>query len=190
MTGAKESLHQALRDTRAAMLSALDGLSEHDRRRPLTPTGTNLLGLVKHLVGVEYGYLGESFGRPPAEPLPWYADGSVWDGADMWATPEESTEYLVGPYPGGLRAQRRDARGARPGRAGQRGVVARGAPRHRPRHDPGASAGHTARHAGQADIVRELVHGRGGDDHDSFGDEETWRRYTARIADAAATFEH
>jgi len=54
-----------LRGSRAVMLAKLDGLSEYDRRRPLTPTGTNLLGLVKHLAGLEYGYLGESFGRPP-----------------------------------------------------------------------------------------------------------------------------
>jgi hypothetical protein len=45
-------------------LSKLDDLSEYDRRRPMTATGTNLLGLVKHLAGLEYGYLGESFGRP------------------------------------------------------------------------------------------------------------------------------
>ena len=31
------------------MLHKLDGLSEFDLRRPMTPTGTNLLGLVKHL---------------------------------------------------------------------------------------------------------------------------------------------
>ena len=47
----------------------------------------------------------------------------------------------------------------------------------------------TARHAGQADIVRELVDGRGGDDQDSFGDEQAWAAYVARIAEAAATFE-
>src|SRR5437016_4431883 len=29
----------------------------------MTPTGTNLLGLVKHLAGLEYGYLGESLGN-------------------------------------------------------------------------------------------------------------------------------
>jgi hypothetical protein len=47
----------------------------------------------------------------------------------------------------------------------------------------------TARHAGQADIVRELIDGRGGDDQESFGDEEEWAAYVARIAAAAASFE-
>lgn len=46
---AKEYLHNELRELREAMLWKLDGLREYDARRPLTPTGTNLLGLVKHL---------------------------------------------------------------------------------------------------------------------------------------------
>ena len=75
---------------------SLDGLGEYDRRRPMTPTGTNLLGLVKHL-RIEYGYLGSAFGRPAPE-LPWVEDGSLWQGADMWATPDESSEYLLGLY--------------------------------------------------------------------------------------------
>jgi Protein of unknown function (DUF664) len=60
----KEILHDKLRESRAALLSRLDGLGEYDLRRPMTPSGTNLLGLVKHVAGLEYGYLGESLGRP------------------------------------------------------------------------------------------------------------------------------
>jgi hypothetical protein len=75
----KTVLQDYLRDTRALMLAKLDGLSEYDRRRPLVPSGTNLLGLVKHLVGIEYVYLGTSVGRPPAEPLPWdWATTASW----------------------------------------------------------------------------------------------------------------
>src|SRR5215217_6156572 len=70
----KLELWAHLRRSRSRMLAKLDGLSEYDRRRPLTPTGTNLLGLVKHLAGEEYGYLGESFGRPPAERPSWFRD--------------------------------------------------------------------------------------------------------------------
>src|SRR3954454_22581802 len=80
------------------MLDKLTGLSEYDRRRPLTPTGTNLLGLVKHLAGLEYGYLGDCLGRPPQEKFSWAEDNSIADGADMWAKPEESSEYLTGLY--------------------------------------------------------------------------------------------
>ena len=58
-----------------ALLWKLDGLSEYDVRRPLVPTGTNLLGLVKHVASVASGYFGDTFGRPFAEALPWLADG-------------------------------------------------------------------------------------------------------------------
>src|SRR4051794_40601050 len=74
---------------RDALVWKLDGLSEYDVRRPLTPTGTNLLGIVKHVASVEAGYLGDTFGRPFPEPLPWFDEGAEAN-ADMWATPEES----------------------------------------------------------------------------------------------------
>src|SRR5690242_18348569 len=88
-------LRRYLQESRDRLVSALDGLSEYDIRRPLTPTGTNLLGLVKHLAGCEFGYLGDCVGRPMPVTLPWYEDGSVWDGADMWATAEQSREELL-----------------------------------------------------------------------------------------------
>jgi Protein of unknown function (DUF664) len=89
----KGELQRKLHASREGLRSKLEDLSEYDMRRPMTPTGTNLLGLVKHLAGLEYGYLGKSFKRPPPETLPWVEDGSIWEGADMWATPDES----VGP---------------------------------------------------------------------------------------------
>ena len=54
MTGVKSELHRVLRTSRASLLSKLEGLSEYDMRRPMTPTATNLLGLVKHMTGTEY----------------------------------------------------------------------------------------------------------------------------------------
>jgi len=74
-------LRQYLQEGRDAMMRALEELGEYDARRPLTPSGTNILGLVKHLVGVERSYLGECVGRPPKFTLPWEEDGSIWDGA-------------------------------------------------------------------------------------------------------------
>ena len=67
----KADLRRYLQDAREALLRKLDGLSEYDVRRPLAPTGTNLLGLVKHLAGIELGYFGDTFGRPSADKLPW-----------------------------------------------------------------------------------------------------------------------
>jgi hypothetical protein len=39
------------------MLWKLDGLSEYDIRRPLERTGTNLLGLIKHLTSEVTGLI-------------------------------------------------------------------------------------------------------------------------------------
>src|SRR6476660_4595112 len=82
---------------RDALVWKLDGLSEYDIRRPLTPTGTNLLGLVKHLASVEEGYFGDTFGRPSGELLPWLADDAEAN-ADMWATADESREQILDLY--------------------------------------------------------------------------------------------
>ena len=97
MTGSdhKADLHHYLRRGREALLWKLDGLPEYDVRRPPTPTGTNLLGLVKHLATMEFGYFGSCFGRPPAEPLPW-AEDDAEPNADMWATADESPDQIVG----------------------------------------------------------------------------------------------
>src|SRR5579859_7653238 len=93
----KEDLHRYLQEARDAMLWKLDGLSEYDVRRPMTPTGTNLLGLVKHLSAVELGYFGECFGRPFGEPVAWMSLAAE-PNADMWATADESREYIIGLY--------------------------------------------------------------------------------------------
>ena len=59
----KAELHSYLRGARETLVWKLDGLSEYDIRRPLTPTGTNLLGLVKHSTFSHVGYFGDVFGR-------------------------------------------------------------------------------------------------------------------------------
>src|SRR3954453_14193774 len=93
-----EDLGQYLQESRDAVVRSLDGLSEYDVRRPLFPSGSNLLGLVKHLTGIELGCPGASVGPPSPVSLPWVDDGSVWEGADMWATADQSREYLLGLY--------------------------------------------------------------------------------------------
>ncbi|WP_326693473.1 DinB family protein [Streptomyces sp. NBC_01766] len=94
---AKEYLHGDLREAREAILRKLDGLPEYDVRRPLTVTGTNLLGLVKHLSVWESRYFGEVFGRPFPEPLPRW-DDVAQRGADLWATKDETREEIIGRY--------------------------------------------------------------------------------------------
>ncbi|MEX0173084.1 DinB family protein [Streptomyces sp. LMG1-1-1.1] len=92
---AKDNLHGRLRRDREALLWKLDGLSEYDARRPLTATGTNLLGLVKHVATVEARYFGEVFARPSPEPLPRWQDS---DGSDQWATADETRDQIIEFY--------------------------------------------------------------------------------------------
>lgn len=94
---AKDYLHSDLREIREAVLWKLDGLGEYAVRRPLTATGTNLLGLVKHLSLSESRYFGEVFDRPFPEPLPRWDDTGA-RGTDMWASEHETREEIVARY--------------------------------------------------------------------------------------------
>jgi hypothetical protein len=96
-TFAKEYLHSDLRDVRAALLWKLEGLSEYDVRRPLTRTGTNLLGLVKHLTLWESWYFGAIFDRPFPDPLPRWDDEAA-NAAHMWATEHETRADIITGY--------------------------------------------------------------------------------------------
>jgi hypothetical protein len=187
VTDLKEELHRKLRAARAALLSRLEGLSEYDLRRPMTPTGTNLLGLVKHLAGVEYEYLGASLGRPAPETMSWIEDGSIWEGADMWAAPDESSEYLISLY---RRACAQADLALTDLDLDSPASVAHWPP---DRRDTTLGVllirlvAETAQHAGHADIIRELIDGKAGPDHDEVG-EAAWRDYLARVQAAADSF--
>ena len=183
----KADLRRYLQDAREALLWKLDGLSEYDIRRPLTPTGTNLLGIVKHLASVELEYFGPVFGRPTGVQLPWIS-ADAEPNADMWATPDESRAEIVALYERSgqladetISALPLDA----PGRVPWWG-------------DHGAVTLHrivvhmiaeSQRHAGQADIVRELIDGEAGlmpgNGNLPDGDAAWWRGYRDRVEEAA-----
>jgi len=154
---AKEYLHKELQWTREALVWKLNGLSEYDIRRPLTVTGTNLLGLVKHMATWEARYLGEIFSRPFPEPLPRWQDS---DGSDLWVTEGESREQIVGFY---RRAWRHADATIR-----ELPIDAPGHVPWWPRPDVTLFSimvhvlNDTARHAGHADILREHLDGRTG----------------------------
>ncbi len=81
------------------MLARVEGLSEYDMRRPMTPTGTNLLGTGQASRGVEYRLSSATRSAGPRPtPCPWNEDGTVWEGADMWAKADESSDYILGLY--------------------------------------------------------------------------------------------
>jgi uncharacterized damage-inducible protein DinB len=181
---AKDDLRSYLQTAREALVWKLEGLSEYDVRRPLTRTGTNLLGLVKHMAGVEAGYLGEVFGRPFPELLPWMAaDAEV--NADMWATAAESREQLVDLYrrvwvhsDTTITELDLDAWGSVPWWGPDRNSVSL--------HQVLVHLiAETHRHAGHADIVRELVDGaagwRSGTSNLPEEDETWWTTYRDRL---------
>ncbi len=91
----KGDLHGYLRDARETLVWKLDGLGEYDIRRPLTPTGTSLLGLVKHSGATHLRYFGGGvFGRTPDESLSWLSGGAVPNG-EFWSAPDESRVDIV-----------------------------------------------------------------------------------------------
>jgi uncharacterized damage-inducible protein DinB len=190
MTGSdpKADLHRYLQDAREALLWKLDGLSEYNIRRPMVPTGTNLLGLVKHGASVELGYFGDCFGRPFGERLPWLEDDAE-PNADMWATAAETREEIIGLY------QRAWAHSD-----ATIGALALNAVGHVPWWPADRSEvtlhkilvhmiAETDRHAGQADIVRELIDGgtglRDGNGSMAQGDKAWWESYRNRLEVAA-----
>jgi uncharacterized damage-inducible protein DinB len=156
----KADLHRYLKTAREAVLWKLEGLSEYDVRRPLVPTGTNLLGLVKHLTSVEFGYFGETFGRPSPD-LPSY-DFDADPNADWVAEPHESREGITGLYKKAwvhadatIEALPLDAVGHVPWWPAERDEVTL----HRILIHMIAE---TDQHRGHADIVRELIDGAAG----------------------------
>src|SRR5512139_2491380 len=94
---AKTTAWRYLQHQREAVLWKAEGLSERNLRLPLTPTGTNVLGVVKHLAGCEAEYFGGCLGRPWPEPMASWADDAE-PNADMWATAEESPAEILDLY--------------------------------------------------------------------------------------------
>jgi len=184
----KEILHRYLRLRRAELLAKLDGLDDYDVRRPLTPTGTNLLGLVKHVASVEVGYFGEVFGRPHGQPLPWLADDAEPD-ADLWASPDETRDQIVALHHAAaahsdatIEALPLDAAGQVPWwPAERRDVTLQQILVH--------MCVETAQHLGHADILRELIDGTAGkgpgDPNLTPRSAEEWAAHRARLEAAA-----
>lgn len=187
-SGAKQDLLRYLRAGRAALVWKLDGLGEYDIRRPLTPTGTNLLGLVKHLTGCELGYFGTVFGRAYPHPPRWLTEDAPAN-VDMWATEDEPRARILGQYREACAHSDEtiarlplDAVGVAPHwPAGQRELTLHRALIH--------MTAETHRHAGHADLVRELIDGAAGLRADNTnlpeGDARWWAEHRDRVERAA-----
>jgi hypothetical protein len=182
----KDDLVRYLQQGREVLLWKLEGVTEYDARRPIVPTGTNLLGIVKHVATVEAGYLGEVFGRPYPEAFAWTADDAE-PNADMWATAEESRDSVTDLYrrvwahsDETIAALDLDAAGFV-----SWWPVERQTPTlHRVLVHMIAE---THRHAGHADILRELIDGATGHraDNSNMDDQISWVQHRARLEKAA-----
>ena len=185
----KEELHGYLRGARETLVWKLEGLSEYDVRRPLTPTGTNLLGLVKHSTATHLGYFGEVFGRSIDGSAARFS-GDADRGGEFFAAPDESRADIVGGY--------RDAWAFSDSTISELALDAVGqvwwwgdAPvtMH---HIVVHVTADTQRHAGHADILRELIDGSvgmlRGVDNLHLRDPDEQRRFCDQVETAAAHF--
>jgi uncharacterized damage-inducible protein DinB len=182
----KATLVRYYRLERDQLRAKLDGLNERDMRWPMVPTGTNLLGLIKHVASVQLGYFGEVFGQPIEDKIPWLGpDAEV--NADMWVTADETSEQIFAFWQ--LSSAHADAT------IHALDLEAQGAvpwwPEERQRVTLQQILVHTtveiSRHAGHADIVRELIDGRAGNNDRNLPDQTTdeWATYRSRIEEAA-----
>jgi len=180
----KAVLVDYLQAAREAVLWKLDSLGEHDVRRPLTPTGTNLLGLVKHLASNELGYFGDTFDRPHGVEMPWYDDDAD-PNDDLWVPAAQTREEVVGLYrtawahaAGTFAALDLDAVGHVPW-WGDEAVTLQRVLVH--------VTTETYRHAGHADILRESLDGQAGrrPGDASMDDRYDWAAYVDRVEQSA-----
>jgi uncharacterized damage-inducible protein DinB len=190
---AKEVMLNRLRSLRGDLLSKLEGLDEYQVRRPMTPTGTNLLGLVKHVASVELGYFTEVFGRDPGRELPWFRDEAEPD-ADLWVPVDETRQEIVDLHHHSARLSdatiaelELDAPGVVPWWPPERRQVTL--------HQILVHMlVETARHTGHADIIRELIDGHAGmgpnDRNLTSRTAQEWVSHVARIEDAARRAGH
>jgi uncharacterized damage-inducible protein DinB len=182
----KAVLHRYLRVQRDHLLAKLDGLGEREVRWPMTPTGTNLLGLVKHVASVQLGYLTEVFDRPLERDLPWFDDDADTN-ADLWATADETREEIVDLYRYSaaqsdttIDSLDLDAPGLVPWWGPDREQVTL--------HQILVHmVVEIARHAGHADIIREMIDGSAGNEDGNLPEMTAaeWAVYRERLERAA-----
>jgi uncharacterized damage-inducible protein DinB len=139
---------------RDVLVWKLEGLDDEALRRPMTPSGTSLLGMVKHVAAVQYGWFCSTFGRP-TEPLPFDEDDPE---SDLRIEPHETTADVLAFYARSRAAADEVLAGTDLDTLGTswdgRQLSLRWVALH--------MLEEIARHAGHADIVRELIDGTTG----------------------------
>ena len=190
---AKTALQLYLQEAREAILWKLEGLGERDLRLPRTPTGTNLLGIVRHVANVEIDYFGPTFGREwpdPDHPLRVGDEAASADPqADWWVPADVSAAEVVDFY--------RQVWAFSDATIADLPLDARGAVAWWPADHRDVSLvrvivhviADTTRHAGHADILREAVDGAAGMGVSSTNIPDLdWAAYTSRLTAVAEEF--
>ena len=150
--GEKEMLAAWLDYERDTLLWKIDGVSDEDLRRPMVPSGTSLLGIVKHLGWVEMSWFQRTFLGNDYDPAPPWSEADP--DADFRIEADESTKDVVDFYRDQCRRSREilaeadvEALAVRTDRP----VTMRWILIH--------MIEETARHNGHADILREQIDG-------------------------------
>lgn len=154
--GEKEVLAGFLDHYRATIFEICRGLSDDDLRRAVVPSGTSLLGIVKHLAYVERGWFQENVAN---EPFDYPFDPDDDPDADFRIEPDETSEEIFELYRSACERSRRALAEA-----------SLDDPVENPRRSRDYNVRwvvvhmieETARHAGHADIIREQLDGRTG----------------------------
>lgn len=191
VTELKDHLHHYLKEHRKALLLKADGVPERELRLPRTPTGTSLLGILKHCANVQFGYFGPTFDRMIDDPRG-LLDPSDYESdpqADWYATESESASDVIDLFrrvsafaDTTIEALDIDAPGSVPWWGPGNEVTL------------GQIMIHVlidlARHAGQADILREEVDGAVGwmGPNDNVPDDYDWPAYVAKLTAIADRF--
>ncbi|CAN5584125.1 DinB family protein [soil metagenome] len=152
----KEVLTGFLDHYRATILAICEGLSDEDLRRPMVPSGTTLLGMIKHLAYVERGWFQETVAGKRVE-FPFDLDEDP--EADLRVEQEETTQEILDLY----RAE--SARSRQIIEAASLDDLVKGEKRsadYNVRWVIVHMIEETARHAGHADIIREQLDGSTG----------------------------
>jgi hypothetical protein len=192
LTEPKSALRRYLQSNRDALLWKLDGLGERDLRLPRTPTGTNLIGIVKHMANVEIGYFGDTFGRawPTPEERVSEEDFESDPQADWYATESETCDGIIDLYrrvwsfaDATIEDLPLDARGRVPWWGQERNEVTL----HRIMVHV---IDDLARHVGHADILREQIDGAAGlrAQVSNLPGEFDWSAYVAKLTALAERF--
>lgn len=188
----KTALQHYLQRTRESLIWKLDGLSEREVRLPRTPTGNNLLGLIKHCINVEAGYFGATFGRvfPTRDELVPEEAYEQDPQADWYARDDETKDGLIDLYhrvwvfaDQTISRLPLDARGRVPWWPPERHDVTLQRIIVHVIYD-------LARHAGHADIMRERLDGAVGWQRESSNlpDAYDWPLYVGKLTEIADRF--